>query len=73
MHIFGIAGAIAITIIIFFTIPESPKYHYANKRFDETRKILKFVAKWNKKREISIEDIDKIVFDTEVNYNNDNE
>ena len=48
IHIIGIAGAILI-ILIILTIPESPKFYYANKRFNETRKVLKFVGKWNKR------------------------
>jgi len=40
LHAFGIVATILIILVVFL-IPESPKYYYANKRFDETRKIFK--------------------------------
>ena len=45
----GVVGAfVAIALVI--VIPESPKFMYANNRFDEARKILKIVAKYNRSK-----------------------
>ena len=48
-----------------FVIPESPKYYYARNKFQETRKVLKIIAKMNKTSATPI-DIDNIIFDTEL-------
>ena len=50
--------------MILTRLPESPKWLYANNRFDEAREILKSIAKTNKS-EMTAEDIDAIVFDIE--------
>ena len=53
-------------IVLFFimALPESPKYMYANRRFDEARSILKIIAKHNQVE--AVDDVDKIVFQYEV-------
>ena len=53
-----------IVLIGVYNIPESPKFQYANNRFDETRETLKSIAKRNR-NETKDEDIDSIVFDLE--------
>jgi len=47
-----------------YQLPESPKYLYVNKRFDETREILKIVAK-NNRADITDHEIDSFVFELE--------
>ena len=61
VHAVGIAGAVVVVGFVA-VIPESPKYMYANRRFDETKEILKVIAKKNK-ADITSEEIDKIVFE----------
>ena len=63
LHIFGIAAAFVILLLIL-TIPESPKYLYANQKYNETRQVLKIIAKHNK-ADIQDTEIDKIVFEYE--------
>jgi len=63
LHVFGIISAV-ILLGFVATIPESPKYMYANRRFDETRSILKVIAKKNK-ASITSGEIDKMVFEFE--------
>ena len=46
LHIFGICASFVL-ILFILTIPESPKYLYANSRFNETRDVLKTIAKYN--------------------------
>ena len=36
LHMVGIVG-VFILLMLLVTIPESPKYFYANRRYDETR------------------------------------
>jgi ubiquitin-protein ligase len=36
-----------ITVILTFYVPESPKYMYAHRRYDEVRQILKEIARKN--------------------------
>lgn len=38
-----------LCVIFMFFIPESPKYLIARKRFDEARKSIYYIAKFNKK------------------------
>ena len=50
-------------------IPESPRFLYANKRYDEAREVLKKVAKFNGVKITPLE-ISSIVFDTEIELDN---
>lgn len=63
VHLFGVCGAF-VAIAMVSIVPESPKFMYANNRFNEAREILKTVARWNKSK-MSAKEIDLIVFDTE--------
>ena len=59
----GISGAFVL-LLLLFTIPESPKYYYANRHYDETRKLFKLIARKNKAK-ITNEEIDKFIFEFE--------
>jgi MFS family permease len=56
LHLFNICVAITIIVVIQF-IPESPVFFYANKRYDEARSVLKFMARFNQAK-ITSEEID---------------
>jgi hypothetical protein len=64
LHLFGLCVAILI-IFLIQVIPESPKYLYTNKKFDECRRVFIFIARWNNVS-IKPEEINKIVFDSEM-------
>ena len=57
-----------IVICVIATLPESPKYYYANRMFDRTREKLKMINQFNKSG-ITDEEIDDIIFDTEIAKN----
>jgi len=63
----GIIGALVIVFLVS-ALPESPKFLYANRRFDECRDVLKKIAKFNN-ASITNEQISNIVFDTEQRVN----
>jgi len=52
------------SFVLAVQIPESPKYKYINRRYDETREILKEVALKNK-ADVTNDEIDSIVFEFE--------
>ena len=60
---FNISLAVVVIMMLQF-IPESPRFLYANKRYEEARKVLKSIAKFNKAK-ITPLDVDLIIFDTE--------
>ena len=62
MHVLGVIEALLI-IVAASQIPESPKYLYAQKRFDEVRTIMKRIAGHNG---CGCRSIDRIIFDTEL-------
>ena len=64
IHIFGLIWCF-FSLIAVFTIPESPKFYYANRRYGEARQSLKIIAKYNKGG-ITPEQVDELVFDTEA-------
>lgn len=63
IHLVGIIGAVLI-ILGNLTLPESPKYYYANHKYHEARQILKKFARWNGSS-TTPEEIDQLVFDSE--------
>ena len=62
VHIVGISGALVILIVLTTLIPESPKFYYSRKKFDEARDMLAWVEKVNGGQG----KIKNCVFDTEV-------
>ena len=54
-------GGILTMFIAIFLLPESPKYHYSNQRFDEARKAINFIARCN-----GLDDLGYFLFDNEV-------
>jgi hypothetical protein len=59
-QIFWFPFAVVATIALFF-IPESPKFLYEKRRFDECRKVFNYIARFNRVK------IDfKFKFDLEV-------
>ena len=64
IHIIGVVGAFVVMGAVWL-IPESPKWLYANNRFDEARAVFKQIAKFNRAT-LTDSDIDNIVFDIEV-------
>ena len=64
LHLVGIICGI-ILIYPLWKIPESPKYLYAKKHFDQSRQVLAHIAKMNGKPPSEISKIKSIVFDTE--------
>lgn len=61
VHIFGLIYSVVI-ISFLVTLPESPKWLYASRRYDQARKSLAIVAKRNN----SSYDTNDIVFDSEI-------
>ena len=59
-------GAILSLFYFWIFVPESPKWLYAYKKFDEARKVLKYVATANGKPEEKTERFDRLKFDIEV-------
>lgn len=47
-------------------VKESPKWLYTWKKYDESREVLQYVAKFNANSEEKIEAIRKSKFDTEI-------
>ena len=66
LHSFQLAFC-AVILVLILRIPESPKFYYTQKRFNEARIVLKEVAWMNGK--MRAEEVDGIVFDTEVDSN----
>jgi hypothetical protein len=48
IHLIGIGATLFSMIISVFIIPESPKFLYLKKRYDESRKILQYISKFNR-------------------------
>jgi len=63
LHQIGMCSAAAIICLVML-LPESPKFLYANRRFDEARKNLKKIAVYNGSARGVVE-IDSITFDSE--------
>ena len=47
LHYSGFAISVILIAIISMFIPESPKFYYANKRFQEARDQLLYIAQFN--------------------------
>ena len=62
IHLFGLGGTLLSFIIAVFIIPESPKFLYLKKRYDESRKILQYVARFNQSHQLTN---DQFLFDSE--------
>ncbi len=60
-QVFGIALTFA-SCLALFAIPESPKYLYSKKRYDDARKALAYIAKFNRVKNYS----NDFLFDAEV-------
>ena len=63
LHIFGLIWCF-LNLIAVWVIPESPKFFYANKRFQEAKKSLQTVLKFNKP-DMDPSILEALVFDTE--------
>jgi hypothetical protein len=64
-YIHGVAIMFATGLLYLnWYMPESPKYMYVNRRFDETREILKIVASKNGAK-ITPMEISEILFEFE--------
>lgn len=64
-YVHGVALLAGFVLLASATqFPESPKYMYANRRYDETREILKIIAKKNR-ASVTNEEIDNILFEYE--------
>lgn len=71
-YVHSVAILFAIVLLYFnYYLPESPKYMYANRRYSETRQILKVVAKKNRAKITSLE-IDAIIFEFETKDESEN-
>ena len=64
VHLVALFAAVALVATAAYQFPESPKYMYANRHFDETRQILKVIARKNG-ASISDDQIEKFVFEFE--------
>lgn len=51
-----------ISTVAIFAVPESPKYLWSAKRFDEARRNLRFISRFNRQRDFN----PKFKFETEV-------
>ena len=67
MHIFGLLYSISIVSVLATMVPETPKWFYANRRYEEARESLQIIANRNG---VNI-DTSQIVFDTEIALQND--
>ena len=47
IHLAGLGGTLISFIVAVFIIPESPKFLYLKKRYGESKKILKYIARFN--------------------------
>lgn len=67
LHLFGMCFAVFVILNVCI-LPESPKDMYACYKFDEARKYLRVIARWNSvfNRNVDVDLVDKITFDTEV-------
>jgi MFS family permease len=65
LHVYGLCLAVVLITLCFF-IPESPKYLYVHGRYEESRQILKLIARRNKAKGITPLEIGTLVFDTEI-------
>lgn len=63
LHIFGVFVT-GVLLIVDLMIPESPKYLYATKRFNDARHALMLVARFNRVQHA--DKLSQINFDTEV-------
>lgn len=59
-----IFGSTVLLVMMITMLPESPKWYYARNRFDDARRSLYFVAKFNGSEDLDM--IKLIVFDTEM-------
>lgn len=64
LHVFGIVASLLI-LIATFLIPESPKFYYTQRRFNEARESLKVISVRNKST-LGPELLEAIIFDTEA-------
>ena len=48
MYHWGLAQGLIALFGVIFILPESPKFLYTHKRFDEARELLKKIAKFNR-------------------------
>jgi hypothetical protein len=55
-----------ISILGILILPESPKFLYEKKRFDECREVFKYIAKFNKEKNANLD----FKFDLEVELEN---
>ena len=55
-------GVQILGMTLLFWIPESPEYLYSVNRFEESKKVLKQIAKYNRAKDFP----DKFSFDTEL-------
>lgn len=62
IQLLGIAGTSIALLASVFIIPESPKFLYIKKRFDESRKVLQYIAWFNQSHYFNNDDF---LFDTE--------
>jgi len=53
LHYFGFYASIFV-INLVFQLPESPKYLFANARYDEARDVINQIAKFNGKPEVKL-------------------
>lgn len=63
-QIFGLAISVFSTVYTFVKIPESPKFLYGQKRYDESRECLKQVNAFNTGEKFD-SDLFGFIFDTE--------
>jgi len=72
LHFFGLCYG-AFIIFLVFNLPESPKFLYAKKRFDEARVVFMHISIQNGEASyINSADVKHMVFDTEEAQNKKN-
>ena len=62
IHLAGLIGTLISFIVAVFIIPESPKFLYLKKRYGESKKILKYIARFNQSHHLHHDDF---LFDSE--------
>jgi len=48
IQLFGLSGSLVAFLGVLFVLPESPKFFYIKKRYEESRRVLQYVARFNK-------------------------
>lgn len=63
-QLYGIGMNLLCCLALFF-IPESPKYLYSKRRYEEAKKVIRYIAKFNRVKDLT--EISNFKFEDELN------